>query len=314
MKYLIIDKRQRVKTENEFPYASLRIMEELKKKNLKFDFAYLDQIEILIKGSKLQILVNGVDPSTYSHIIFRGHSLAENKQHETKSIISDYIEQKNKTSGAKITKVQNSEAIKTLPYYNKIWMAWMCAKNSIPFFDSYYRLDGGYSMKRDFLKNYPLIIKGYSGENDMRKINGEEKIKKNVYKLENSSDLKQEYLEEKDLRNFFIQEFSDEGEDMRIFVSKHKIIGGWRRKAKKGFMTVSQGEYIMYNNPSPEVAELAIKTSKAFKADFIATDFMFKNGKPYLQEISFHPGFKAYEKKAKGDKPANIAKAIIESF
>jgi len=101
---------------------------------------------------------------------------------------------------------------------------------------------------------------------------------------------------------------------MRIFVSKHKIIGGWRRKAKKGFMTVSQGEYIMYNKPSPEIAKLAIKTSKAFKADFIATDFMFKNGKPYLQEISFHPGFKAYEEKAKGDKPANIAKAIIESF
>jgi len=197
MKYLIIDKRQRVKTDNEFPHASLRIMEELKKENLKFDFAYLDQIEILIKNSKLQILVNGADPSTYSHIIFRGHSLAENKQYETKSIISDYIEQKNKTSSGHITKVQNSGATKTLPYYNKIWMAWICAKNDIPFFDSYYRTNGEYGMKRDFLSKYPLIIKEYSGENDMRKVNGEEKIKKNVYKLENSSDFEQEYLKEK---------------------------------------------------------------------------------------------------------------------
>jgi len=101
---------------------------------------------------------------------------------------------------------------------------------------------------------------------------------------------------------------------MRIFVSKNEVVGGWRRKAKKGFMTVSQGEYIIYNDPTPEIKELAIKTSKAFKADFIATDFMFKDGKPYLQEISLHPGFKAYEEKATGDKPVNIAKIIIESF
>ena len=314
MKYLIIDKRQRVKTENELPYASLRITEELKKKNLEFDFAYLDQIEIIFKNKKLKILVNGVDPLEYSHIIFRGHSLGENRGYETKVLITDYIEQSNATLGKEATKVQNALAVKNLPFYDKIWMAWICAKNSIPFFETYYRANGAYAMKRDFLENYPLIIKHYTGENDMRKVDGEEKIKKNVYKLENKDELRQEYLKEKNLKDFFIQEFSDQAEDMRIFVAKNKIVGGWKRKAKNGFMTVSKGEYILYNNPNPEIAQLAIKTSKAFKADFIATDFMFKDGKPYLQEISFHPGFKAYEEKAKGGKPANIAKAIIESF
>jgi len=314
MKYLIIDKKQRLKAENELPYASLRIMEELKKKKLNFDFAYLDQIEIIFQDLELKILVNGTDPCEYSNIIFRGHDLGENRGYETKSLITDYVEQKNKTEGGDTTKVQNSKAINYLPFYNKIWMAWVCAKNKIPFFESYYRTNGGYSMKRKFLTNYPLIIKHYTGENAIRKIKGERKIKKNVYKLENNNDYKQEFLKEKNLKDFFIQEFSEVGEDMRIFVSKNKIVGGWRRKAKKGFMTVSKGEYIMYNNPSPEIANLAIKTAKAFKADFIATDFMFKDGKPYLQEISFHPGFKAYEEKAKGDKPRNIAKAIIESF
>jgi glutathione synthase/RimK-type ligase-like ATP-grasp enzyme len=314
MKYLIIDKKQRVKTENKLPYASLRITEELKKKNLDFDFAYLDQIEIIFQNSKLKILVNGVDPADYSHILFRGHSLGENKHYETKALIVDYIEQQNATKTGSLTKVQNSDAIKNLPYYDKIWMSWICAKNDTPFFETYYRANGDYIMKRDFLTKYPLIIKHYCGENDMRKVDGEDKVKKNVYKLENANELQQEFLKEKDLKEFFIQEFSDEGEDMRIFVSKNKVVGGWRRKAKKGFMTVSQGEYIIYNDPSPEIKELAIKTSKAFKADFIATDFMFKDGKPYLQEISLHPGFKAYEEKATGDKPVNIAKIIIESF
>ena len=312
MKYLIIDKKQRLK--DELPYASLRIMEELKKKNLDFDFSYLDQIEIVYKNLEMKIFVNGKDPSEYSHIIFRGHNLGENTGYETKALITNYIEQTNRTDATSGTKVQNREAITNLPYYNKIWMAWVCAKNNIPFFESYYRADGNYLMKRDFLINYPLVIKHHTGENDIRKVNGKDKIKKNVFKLQNDNDYKQDPLKGKNLKEFFIQEFSDVGEDMRIFVSKNKIVGGWRRKAKKGFMTVSKGEYIMYNNPSPEITELAIKTAKAFKADFIATDFMFKGGKPYLQEISFHPGFKAYEEKAKGDKPANIAKAIIESF
>ncbi len=314
MKYLIIDKRQRVKTQNEFPHASLRIMEELKLQKIDFDFAYLDQIEIYFKNSKLQIRVNGIDPADYSHILFRGHSLGENTHYETKLLITDYIEQRNIGKGNESTKIQNSAAMKSMPYYDKIGMVWICSKNNLPFFESYYRLDGDYSVKRDVLTKYPLIIKHYAGENDMRKVNGEDKIKKNVFKLENDDDFKQENLKEKNLQDFFLQEFSDEGEDMRIFVSKHKIIGGWRRKAQKGFMTVSQGEYTMYNNPSPEIKDLAIKTSKAFNADFIATDFMFKDGKPYVQEISFHPGFKAYEEKASGEEPANIAKAIIESF
>jgi glutathione synthase/RimK-type ligase-like ATP-grasp enzyme len=101
---------------------------------------------------------------------------------------------------------------------------------------------------------------------------------------------------------------------MRIFVSNNKIVGGWKRKATQGFMTVSKGEYTIYNEPEEEIAGLALKTAKAFKADFIATDFMLKDGKPYLQEISLHPGFKAYEEKATGGVPNNIAKAIIESF
>ncbi len=59
---------------------------------------------------------------------------------------------------------------------------------------------------------------------------------------------------------------------------------------------------------------MAEKVAKVFKADFIAVDFMSdKDGNMLLQEISLHPGFKAYENKIEGE-PVNIAKAIIEAF
>ena len=314
MKYLIIDKKQRVKTENELPYASQRIIEELEKKNLDFDFAYFDQIEIIYEKSKLKILVNNRDLLEYSNVIFRGHPLGEKTPYETKALIANYIDELNATKDTNQIQMQNLKATQELPYYNKIWMARICTKNGIPFFDSYYRGNGEYAVEREFLGKFPLIIKSVTGKNDVRTAQNESKIKKNVFKLENASDYSQEFLKEKDLKEYFVQEYSDVGEDMRIFVSKNRVVGGWVRKAKKGFMTVSQGEYIMYNEPSKEIRDLAIKTSKAFKADFIATDFMFKDGKPYLQEISLHPGFKAYEQKTVGGKPANIAKAIIESF
>jgi len=38
-----------------------------------------------------------------------------------------------------------------------------------------------------------------------------------------------------------------------------------------------------------------------------------KDGNMLLQEISLHPGFKAYETKIEG-KPVNIAEAIITAF
>jgi D-alanine-D-alanine ligase-like ATP-grasp enzyme len=46
----------------------------------------------------------------------------------------------------------------------------------------------------------------------------------------------------------------------------------------------------------------------------MAVDFMYIDEKPYIQEISFHPGFKAYETKITEGKATNIAEAIITAF
>ena len=244
----------------------------------------------------------------YSHILFRGHSLENEKEYHYKRYIIDFVDEYNKENPSNKILVQNSEAIKNLPYYNKIAIAQFCIKNNIPYFNSYFRTDGNYLAKREVLNNFPLIIKEYSGANRIEMKEGKEVIKKNVFKIEKEDDLK-----EKDFSNFFIQEFSDSGEDYRIFVKLGKVIGGWKRTANDSFMTVSKGIYEMYNQPDSEMKEMAEKVATLLNADFIAVDFMYINNKLAVQEFSFHPGFKAYETKIEGT-PVNIAEAIVTAF
>jgi len=312
MKYLVIDKRPRVK-QMEIPTASVRILEELKKKDIPTDFVYNDEIEILFTEGSTQIKAKGIDVKEYTHIIFRGHALHNDRQYALKRYIIDYIEQHNSDNPEKKVLVQNSKAIKKLPYYNKVAISLLCSQYNLPYFQTYYRTDGKYLEPRDMLKEYPLIIKEYAGINRVEIIDGEEKIKKNVYKIEKDEDFEQEGLKGQNLGDFFLQEFSDTAEDYRVFVKLGKVIGGWKRSASKGFMTVNKGIYEMYNEPDQEMKEIAEKMASILEADFIAVDFMYMNGKPCIQEITLHPGFKAYETKIKGT-PVNIAEAIITAF
>jgi len=309
MKYLLVDKKQRVKidTMGKFPTADVRIMEELDKKGIPYDFAYNDSIEFAFIDGETTILVNNKNIDDYTHIILRGHRLDRPRDYEVKRYIVDYADQHN-------IQVLNGEAIKFMPYYNKIATALICSKHNIPYFNTYYRIDGEYAKKKDYLNEYPLICKEYAGVNRLQMIDGKEKIKKNVYKIDSVEGYKQEFLRDKDLGHFFIQEFSPIAMDMRIFVKNGKVIGGWKRTAQEGFKTITKGKYEMYNKPSKEIKKMAQKVAKTFKADFIAVDFMAdKNNNLLLQEISLHPGFKAYEQKIEGE-PVNIAKAIIEAF
>lgn len=315
MKYLVIDKKQRGDTgENlTIPTGSARLLEELEKKNIESDFIYNDQLEFVFHNGKMEIYAGGKNITEYTHIIFRGHALHNDHEYHYKRYIIDYIDQYNKENTSKKILVQNSEAIKKFPYYNKIAIAQFCSINNIPYFDTYFRTNGDYLSTRSVLSKYPLIIKEYAGVNRIEMIDGKEKVKKNVFKIEKIDDYKQGGLEGQDFRNFFVQEFSDSGEDYRIFVKLGKVIGGWKRLAKNSFMTVSKGEYEMYNEPNDEIRSIAEKVATLLDADFMAVDLMYINGKAKVQEFSLHPGYKAYETKIEGS-PVNIAEAIITAF
>lgn len=316
MRYLIVDKRQRVlnPNENNVSSTSLRLIEELNKKGITNDLAYYDQIEFEFIDGETKIKINNVDIREYTHVIFRGHDLHRTQEYEFKRYLVDYAEQYNSTSPEKNILIQNARAIKNLPYYNKIATALFCSLNNIPYFNTYYRTDGKYEENIiDTFKEYPLIIKEYSGVNRVQIIDGQEKIKKNVFKLDDEQGFNQEYLKEQDKSNFFLQAFSTEATDIRIFVKLGEIIGGWKREATDGFMTVKDGKYSAYNNPDAQIVDMSKKVARLLDADFIAVDFMYKDGKPLLQEISYHPGFKAYETKVEGE-TINIAENIITAF
>lgn len=311
MKYLIIDKRQRLKDEP--TSANIRLIEELNKKSIPHTLAYFDELEFEFINGETLIKAKGEDIRKYSHIIFRGHDLHNEMEYQFKRYIVEYTDKHNLNNPTNKILVQNSKSIKNLPYYNKISLALFCSQNGIPYFNTYFRPDGKYLEKRDVLNSYPLIIKDYSGANRIEKINGEDKIKKNVFKVDTPEGYEQEYLKDLDLSRMFIQEFSDSNIDMRIFVSKGKVVAGWKRQGSQSFMTVSHGIYSMYNVPDAEIKFFAENVARIFEADFIAVDIMMMKGKPLLQEISLHPGFNAYENKIEGE-PVNIAEAIITSF
>jgi len=308
--YLIIDKKQRLT--GKISTASRRLIEEIEKKGDNSDFIYHSQLQFLFKDGNVAIKAGEKDIKEYTHIIFRGHSLDNEKEYHFKRYIVDYTDLHNLHNPTERIFVQNSEAIKNFPYYNKIATAMLCAQHNLPYFDTYYRADGEYLQDREILKSYPLILKEYTGANNVKTIGGRKKIKKNVFKIEKGQDL--DKLEDQNPEDFFLQEFSDTGEDYRIFVGLGKVIGGWKRKATKGFMTVRKGEYEMYNKPEQEIVEIAEKFANILAADFIAVDIMYINDKPHIQEISLHPGFKAYETKITEGKPVNIAEAIITAF
>jgi hypothetical protein len=311
MRYLIIDKKQRINTSKESTYAQDRFKEELEKKSIPYLFAFFEDISIDMLDGKMKILIGNEDILGFTHIIFRGHHLGNLLAYETKKIIAHYIDQFNINNSDKVIHLQNIESLKFLPYYDKLYVYNLCIENNLPIIPSYYKTSGDYLG----ILPYPFIIKDVTGENDVVVIDGKEKIKKNVYLIEKEEDLKQERLIGKNLTKYYAHKFLTSGEDFRVFVAKGTVIGGFSRKAQDGFFTVKQGIYTFFNiENNSDIVELAQKAANVFKADFIAIDIMKdENNKPLIQEISLNPGFKAYETKI-GEGFVNIAKAIIETF
>jgi hypothetical protein len=313
MKYLIIDKRQRVETKGVHSFVLTRLLEEIAALGHGGEVGYFDDIQMRFNGSGSEIQVNGKDIREFTHILPRGHRLDIPIQYETKRIIIDFIEQHNLNNPDKKILVQNGEAIKNFPYYDKLYMSMICAQNGIPLIDTYYRLDGKYTLEQTPVPA-PLIAKNYVGQVELRNIDGKEKIKKNVFKIDKNEDFKQENLENKNLEEYIVQEFIPTGEDVRVFIKKGNVLAAFKRVATEGFMTVVRGEYTIFDLAgNPQTVELAEKTAQAFKTDFMAVDFMYKNGQPLVQEISFAPGFKAFEIKIEGNQ-MNMAKEVVTAF
>jgi glutathione synthase/RimK-type ligase-like ATP-grasp enzyme len=313
MRYLILDKKQRIHIENKLSFVLTRFTEELEAMKVDYTVAYNDEIEVSFIDGTTSITVQGEDIRNFTHIYFRGMRLDKPLEYETRKIIVDYIEQYNLDNPKSIIQIQNKESIKTIEFYDKIFITHILAKNNIGITDTLYRANGQYPVKPNIF-GYPVIVKQYAGENDIREIDGKNTVKKNVYLVNSQEEYQQEFLKDKKLEEYITQEFLPSGEDFRVFVSKGVAFAGFSRKATKNFMTVSSGEYTKIDlNERLDLKEFSEKVAKVLKADFIAVDSMMKGDNPVLQEISLNPGFKAFETKTGGE-DINMAKAILEAI
>jgi len=324
MKYLYIEKRHPdIILKNPWPMRAMRMQEEFKALGLPYHLAYIDDFSIDFINGETIIKFDNIDLREFSHIIFGGHQNASQTDYKTKVIVAEYLKKYNQEHPNKQILLQNQDFILKMPYYDKIHMGLLATQYNLPYLNSYYRGDGDYINHIDELSGYPTITKHAIGTNDrIRKENGKMMTKKNVFLVEKEEDWNQDRLKEKNKSNFFIQEFSPAAEDYRIFVSKGKVVGGWKRiSLDDSFMTVGgDRKYVLYNSPSPEINNICEKASQVWSVDFMALDFIYVNNKPVILEYSMNPGFKAYEEKCEAGKteldkkPINVARTIIKSF
>lgn len=314
MKFLIIDKRKRVGELDSPHYAVTRLSEELRKRDIEFETGYFDELDFIVDKGKFEVLFRNRPLTECTHIIMRGHRTQY--EYMMKRYVVDYCLQKS-------IRVQNSDFIKEVPFYDKLFQMKKMSENSIPYLPSAYTLDGRYFEKPELLQTigFPMIYKHTEGEYRTEVIDGEDKMKKNVFLAKDVKELEALCKEHDNIEDefllepshYFIQKFVDIGEDYRALMIGGEYIGGWKRVATRNFLTVSKGEYSNYSEPSDEFMKLANDVTTLFRADYCAIDIIYSDGKPYVLEINMNPGFKAFETKIEGLQ-VDVAKRIIDQM
>jgi glutathione synthase/RimK-type ligase-like ATP-grasp enzyme len=133
-----------------------------------------------------------------------------------------------------------------------------------------------------FLKNakYPKIVKKSYGPSNYGGYF--------VHKVDNYKEAKK-LFEEKNYHPMYFQDFVPMEADIRVMLIGHKpICAFWRRAPEGEWLTnTSQGGSMDYNDVPKSVLDLAVKVSKAAKAEYWACDIAYgKDGKVRILECA----------------------------
>lgn len=147
---------------------------------------------------------------------------------------------------------------------------------------------------------YPCIVKNKLGSHG-----------DSVYKINSKEDL-DVVLQKHNVNDLVIQEFQTSGFDLRVIVLGGRVLGIMKRTPKEGefLSNFSQGGFVeMYKGSDiDEIQNIAIKTAKHFKLDYVGVDLMMGNdGKWKVLEVNRACQFKGFEQ-ATG---TNVALEVI---
>lgn len=148
--------------------------------------------------------------------------------------------------------------------------------------------------------NYPFIVKSKLGSHG-----------DSVYKIESSEDL-ETILKKYKKEDLLFQEFQTSGFDLRVIVLGSRVLGIMKRIPKEGefLSNFSQGGFVeIYNgDDTDEIQDIALKTAKHFKLDYVGVDLMRGNdGEWKVLEVNRACQFKGFEE-ATG---INVASEVI---
>jgi len=118
----------------------------------------------------------------------------------------------------------------------------------------------------------PWVVKSRSGHGgtEVFKVSSEKELEKKVSKMDDP----------------LIQQFGDPGKDLRVYVLGGRVIAAVMRTSDKDF----RANFKLGGDARPvevpeEVFDMVRKIVPELLADFVGIDFIFKDGRPYLNEI-----------------------------
>lgn len=114
---------------------------------------------------------------------------------------------------------------------------------------------------------------------------------------------------------YYLQEFLPNGnEDLRLFVVGGQLAGAMRRRGEHWKTNIACGSTAEYYVPDKKIAQLAIRTAKILKADYVGVDILISNGKPYVIEANGIPAWAGLQSVVKVDIAGILAEYILEEI
>lgn len=281
-------------------HAPLRIKEEVEKSGHSGTIAHWEEVVLDIKDGKINFSLNGETFNEFDFIIPRSGRCW--KEEGGEKILKDYtfllrlIAQNEPFAEYSLL---NADYYRNSSVTDKLTQQFFFALNNLPGIDTIFSGE----IKQVSAGEFPFIIKTIQGSkgDGVEKIENKEQELSFVGNQENNS-------------KFFIkQRYYKIDSDYRVLVLGDKILGGIRRmpENKDGWKTnFSAGGVVEKYEIDPELKEIAIKTAKALKMDYVGIDFLKdSDGTFRIIETNALAQFEGFESV---NKEVNVAKEIID--
>ncbi len=268
-------------------HATRRIIEELEKRKIKYDFLSHDDI---VYSSSETPLHKGkpIDFASYGVAFFRtaGYTVDDvpfsfRLENEIR-ILSDHLISHN-------IPFINENIIRSYPFYNKFTQSQIFQIHNIVTPKTFHVNRNTpenilHIMKMHGL-NFPIVLKRSAGSQgkSVYLINTEDELKKHLYDRQNINYILQEYIENK--------------EDYRVLFINKKVIGIMKRSSVNGEWRNNfslGGSVTYYHDEKMEAFVYDICMKIGF--DNAGVDIIVYKDKMYVLEINLTPGFEGFEK------------------